>query len=237
MESKQLSLKPSSFARFLGIAAFLLILASIAGQCMKYLTGHGHIFGLVWLFNVDAEKNIPSGFSALLLLFASLILALISTIEKKRTGRFPFHWTILCLGFLVMGGDEAFSFHEMLMFHEGKWGLNQMGIFNFALTWILPAAALIIVLSLFFLRFWWRLPSRTRSSFLIAAIIYLGGSMGMELIGGWYVDLHGMDNLTYNLLAAIEEGLEMAGVIYFIWSLLTYLSDMYGTICLHFEKD
>lgn len=42
--------------------AFFLILASIGGQMIKYLTGHGSLFGLIKLFYVDLEENVPTFF-------------------------------------------------------------------------------------------------------------------------------------------------------------------------------
>ena len=47
-----------------------------------------------------------------------------------------------------------------------------------------------------------------------------GGAIGVELIGGRYLELHGVENLTYAMITTVEESLEMAGVIIFIWALL-----------------
>jgi hypothetical protein len=45
----------------------------------------------------------------------------------------------------------------------------------------------------------------------------------MEMIGGWYEGLHGMDNLPYVIMSAIEETMEMSAIVLFIYSLLEYL--------------
>jgi uncharacterized membrane protein len=68
METNQILLNSSLIARVLGGVALLLIMASIGGQLIVYLTGHDVVYGLVWLFNLNGEKNIPTGFSTLLLL-------------------------------------------------------------------------------------------------------------------------------------------------------------------------
>ena len=48
----------------------------------------------------------------------------------------------------------------------------------------------------------------------------------MESVGGWYFSLHGeMEDLSYSLLVAAEEFLEMSGIILFIYALLDYLRD------------
>lgn len=88
----------------------------------------------------------------------------------------------------------------------------------------------ILILALFFLGFLLRLPSCTRRFFLGAGAIYLGGAIGVEMIGGYYAEVYGFDSLEYQLIAHAEESLEMAGIIVFIYALLRYLADHYPTI-------
>ena len=230
----QISLNPSSIARVLGAVAFLLILASIGGQLTVYLTEHAHVYELVQLFYVDAEKNIPTGFSTLLLLFAALLLAVITVLKRRQTASHVSHWAILSFGFLFMAADEAWSFHERLIKPVRKlFGDGNLGVFYFA--WVIPGIALVLVLALFFLRFLLRLPAKTRLTFLMAATLYIGGAIGFELIGGRYAELHGNRNLTYSMIVTVEESLEMAGVIIFIWALLVYIADNYKEVRFRFE--
>ena len=84
---------------------FFLVLASIAGQLMFYMTGN-KFYGLVLLFDIDAEYNIPTFSSMLLLLFAALLLSVITILERKRTAPHVLHWAILA-GFLLMAIDEV----------------------------------------------------------------------------------------------------------------------------------
>jgi hypothetical protein len=235
MVINQISLNPSSIARVLGAVAFLLVLASIGGQLTAYLTGHAHVYGLVRLFYVDAENNIPTDFSTLLLLFAALLLAVITVLKRKQTGSPVSHWAILSFGFLFMAADEAWSFHEMLIKPVGKLlGDDNLGVFYFA--WVIPGIALVLVLALFFLRFLLHLPAKTRLTFLMAATLYIGGAIGVELIGGRFAELHGTRNLMYSMIVTVEESLEMAGVIIFIWALLVYIADNYKEVRFRFER-
>jgi hypothetical protein len=225
----QISLKPSSVARILGAVAFILVLASTAGQLTIYMIARDYHQWLVQLFYLDAEQNIPTFFSTYLLLFAALLLAVISVLERNRKASDVLYWAILSFGFLFMALDEQFAFHERLIWPVQKmFGGGHYGIFNVA--WVIPGIALVSVLGLFFLRFWWRLPVKTRLTFFIAAIFYLGGCVGFEIIGGHYEALHGQRNLTYVMLATIEESLEMAGAIIFIWGLLKYIADNYQEV-------
>ena len=184
------------------------------------------MYGLVRLFDIDIEKNIPSVFSALLLLYAALLLGLIAMLERRQAGRPILHWTILSLGFLLMAIDESCSFHEELIPPIRRLlGDENLGIFYFA--WVIPGIVVVLVSAAFFFRFLLRLPAKSRSAFLIAATLYLGGAIGVELIAGRFVELHGKLNLTYPTLVVVEESLEMAGAIVFIWALLAFIHDNY----------
>ena len=227
MEIKRISLKPSSIARLLGAVAFVLVLASVGFQVAAHLTGNFRMYGLVRLFNVDLEGNIPSLFSAGLLLFASLLLTVIAVREKRQAGHAMLHWAVLSFGFLFMAVDEACEFHEKLIEPvRHLLGDQNLGIFYHA--WVIPGMALVLVLALFFFRFLLRLPAKSRSAFLVAAILYLGGAIGVELGAGLFVELHGRQSLTYSMIAAVEESLEMGGVIVFIWALLVFIDGPWG---------
>ena len=64
---------------------------------------------------------------------------------------------------------------------------------------------------------------------MIAATLYIGGAIGLELIGGRYSELHGED-LAYSMMTAVEESLELAGIIIFIRALLVYIADNYKEV-------
>lgn len=234
MIANQIPLNPFKITRILGAVAFFLVLASISGQLMFYMTGN-KFYGLVLLFDIDAEYNIPTFFSMLLLLFAALLLSVITILERKRTASHILHWAILSFGFLIMAIDEVVCIHERLVNPIRRLlGPGNHGIFNFA--WVIPGIVLVLVLALFFLKFWWRLPTKTRLTVLMAAAIYIGGCIGFELIGGHYAELHGLKNMTYVMLTTVEESLEMAGVIVFIWGLLVYLADNHKEVQFRFNE-
>ncbi|MEP7272398.1 MAG: multidrug transporter [Acidobacteriota bacterium] len=234
MSSNQISLSASSITRVLGTVAGVLVLISTVGQLTAYLTGHNHIHGLVPLFYVDAELNIPTFFSTLLLLIASLLLTVITLLERNLAAARVWQWALLAAGFLLMTADEAFSIHEALMVPTRD--LLGEGVFRaFYFPWIVPAGVMILVLAPLFFKFLWHLPRRTRVIFLTAAVLFVGGSLGFELIGGRYARLHGLNNLTYSMIAGCEECLEMAGVIVFIRGLLLYLAEYYGEVRFRFD--
>lgn len=230
----QISLNPSAIARILGVVAFLLVLASIGGQFSRFVLGHDYLKGLVPLFYLEMEQNIPAYFSVLLMLFASLLLAVIALLNGKQGGPHVSKWAILSFGFLYMGFDEAFTVHESLILPvRTLLGGRNLGIFFFA--WVIPGIALVLVLGLFFLRFLLHLSATTRFRFLMAAAFYLGGAIGGDLIGGRHAELYGFKNWTYSMFVTIEESLEMAGLIVFIWALLNYCADNYKEVQFRFD--
>jgi hypothetical protein len=131
----QVSVNPPAIARVLGAVALLLVLASIAGQASRFLLEHSDRTGLVHLFNLNAERNVPTFFSVLLMLLSSLLLAVIAVLDGKQRGARVSKWASLSLGFQLMAFDEAFQFHERLIPPvRALLGDNPLGIFHFALA-------------------------------------------------------------------------------------------------------
>lgn len=222
-------------ARALAGLAFVLILAGIGSQWMRIARGHENVGAAVHFFNLDGERNLPTFFAVLLLLFASLLLAVIARLEVKQP-QLASKWTILSTGFLSMAFDEAFSVHERLNEPFGEMlGDSQRGIFYFA--WVIPGIALVLALAAFFYRFLQRLPAKTRNRILMAAAVYIGGALGIELFGGRYAELHGTRSVVYIASTLVEESLEMAGVILFIRALLAYIAENHRRVQFDFGGD
>jgi cellulose synthase/poly-beta-1,6-N-acetylglucosamine synthase-like glycosyltransferase len=210
-----------SYTLILGAVAFLLVLLSTVGQFSTFLLGDGVLTTLAPLFYLDMEHNIPTYFSVLLILIAALLLAVIAKNAEKQRLPHGSKWAMLSFGFLFMALDEAFQFHEQLNIPVGKLlGDGSLGFFYF--PWTIPGITLVIILGLVFMKFLLHLPAKTRLRFLIAATIYLGGAIGVELFGSQHAELYGYENLTYSMIATLEESLEMTGLIVFIWALMNY---------------
>lgn len=229
LASHSISLNPALITRLIGAMALFLILASTLVHLAAHLTGDYRRTGLMRIFSVDVEWNIPSFFSVLMLLFATLLLAVVTVLEKKRSSEHALHWTVLTLGFLFMAVDELVSLHEKLIFPLRKlMGGDNLGIFFFA--WVIPGIALVAGLGVYFLKFIIGLPARTKQSFITAGSLYIGGVIGIELIAGSHAEAHGFNNLSYSVWTMIEESLEMAGIVVFIDALLVYLAVQYRDV-------
>lgn len=226
-------LQPSRITFILAAVASSLVLLSLTSQFIRYGLGHDYVYGLLpiteQLFHVDLEQNISTLFSVTLLLCSGFLLVLIALLNRQRQDADVSKWVILAGGFFYLATDEGWSLHERLIDPiRGLLGHGDLGIFYFA--WIIPAMAGVALLGLLFLGFLSRLPSSTRWAFIIAGSLYLGGAIGIEMLGGRYAELHSFENLTYQLFAHLEESLEMAGVILFIHTLLRYLAEQYPEI-------
>jgi cellulose synthase/poly-beta-1,6-N-acetylglucosamine synthase-like glycosyltransferase len=212
------------YARVLGATALLLVCLSIAGQFSTLTLEYALLTELAPIFDVDLEQNLPTFFSVTLLLIATLLLAVIATRANKQRIYHASTWRFLAFGFLVMALDEALALHERLNVPIGRlFGEGSLGVLYF--PWVIPAVVLVFALGLFFLRFLLDIPVTTRLRFLIAATLYVGGAIGVELLGSRHAELHGYENWTYSMIVTLEESLEMAGLIVFIWALLSYGAD------------
>lgn len=229
----QIRVNASIVARILGALALLLVMLSIGGQFSKFMLGHANLKGLVQLFYVDEERNIPTYFSTFLILFAAVLLAGIAVLAGKHRMPHVAQWAILSAGFSLMAVDEAFQFHELLIAPTRTLlGGANLGVFYFA--WVVPGMALVLVLGLFHWGFLFHLTASTRSRFLLAAGLYLGGALGLELVGGRYAEMYGQERMMYSMIVTVEEGLEMAGLIVFIWALLNHYADRYTDVQVRF---
>lgn len=198
-------------------ATALLVAASLAGQVLKYRFGHDHVYGLVNVFDVDREMNVPTWYSASTLLVAGALLALIARTWSEHPGRAARYWWGLSALFLYSSVDEASSIHELLIPV-----LRQTTFLPGPLYygWVIAGFGLVAVVGALYARFVWRLAPPVRRLFLLAAAAYLGGALGVEMGGAAHAFTQGTENLGYSLWTTLEEALEMVGVAIFIYALL-----------------
>lgn len=205
-------------------AAIALVSASLATLLLAHATGHMYMKGLVPLLDLDGERNLPTVFSVSLLLLAAwqMVQVARSLRSRPRPGELgPWPWAWLALAFLYVALDEGLMFHERLNVPVREWlGREQAGAFYFA--WVLPALLLVglaAAASAWTLR---RLPRPLARSMLLAAVLYVGGGLGLELVGGSWAERQGTGGLGYGLLVNAEESLELAGVLVLLGGLGRY---------------
>lgn len=62
-----------------------LLCANVLGIISKYYFDHDYVYGLIPLFDFSLERNIPTLYSSIALVFVSILLSLIGFINKKLT--------------------------------------------------------------------------------------------------------------------------------------------------------
>lgn len=196
-----------------------LVAAGIAALYLKLGLGHDSGHGLVPKFDLDAEMNIPTWFSSLLLAIASALFGYIALVAAETRQPFVRHWRGLALIFLLMSADETAGLHGLLT-RPVRNALDLGGALYYA--WVVPVGAALIVFLLAYARFTWHLPPRTRTSIVIAGIVYVTGALGGELLEGAWRSSHGVD-LVFGAMTVVEETLEMVGVLLLIHTLMKYL--------------
>lgn len=211
-------INPSRILKMLAMVVILLTIASLSGQIYKHYFGT-HRY-LVSFFDLDMEWNLPTWFSSMSLFFSSLLLALIALAKKQRNDRFFAHWACLSMAFLFLSIDEAIQLHEQTI-EPLRTMLNADGMFYF--TWVILAGMVLLVFGLAYIRFLADLPRFFRNLIILSGALYVGGALGMEVVGGHFASTSGQENMIYVLVTTIEEVLEMTGVMVLIYTLLSYI--------------
>lgn len=209
----------------MSIVGFLVFI-HIALQSIAGYTGHDTLWGLIHAFDLDSENNIPSFFSALLLIFAAVLLGSIAFTKKEAAKDF-YHRLGLSFLFAFLSMDEWFMIHEktpqlMAQFTQAE---------NLpSYLWMIPYGLFALLIMFLYLKFIKQLPIKTRSLFLISGILYVAGAIGLEGVNALLVHLNSNHFALYDTIAyTCEESMEMTAVVIFIRALLDYKTKIIPT--------
>jgi hypothetical protein len=216
----ELRIDPRRTAAALFAAAVTLILLHIGGMYSRYVLGHGRLLGMIDTFNVNYENNVPTFFSALLLVSCAVALAVAARLPSN-TVRDRRYWGWLAVIFAFLALDEDAAIHE-LWIEPLHLFLPASGPLHFA--WVIPYGIALLVIGALYLRFVLALPDPTRVLAIASGTLYLGGAFVFELIGGWYIsEVSGRVDFPYSMIVAGEEFLEMCGAILFLYTVLDHV--------------
>ena len=203
------------------VAAHLSIF--IIHQITRGSIRYREVWQLNKYFNLTYEMNIPSFFSSLLLGSAGFILLVIALKRIRQHARFGFQWFCLSILFFYLSADEWLALHENL----GYYATDYFGKENLVIQdWAYAGIVLVILFAVVFWPFYRHLPSGHKFRFFVSAVLYLGGVLGMEIIGSIYEIRLGYQEIPYLIFTTIEETLEMVGMVYFINALLLYWAEI-----------
>ncbi len=202
-----------------------LLLANLAGVVLKHIFDYEYAMGLVPLFDFNTEQNIPTLFSSLLLLLASLSSLLMVAVTLQED-RISYAWIGMFLLFLFLSIDESAAIHERLGAVRNLFGESA----GFSKVWLSYYLAAAVIISAFYAQFVFKLPAQTRNLLLVSAACYLGGAAGVELLGARYAASHGSEGVIYALFYSVEETLEMLGIVLYVYTVLSYLVTSKGRV-------
>ncbi len=205
-----------------GLAGVIVVLAtlSLLGRLGVWAFPDSEVMRFLgFVVNVDAESNLPSFFSALLLVSCAIGLFAISRHRPER------EWAWLSVMFLVLAADELLAYHErMIIPLRDALGIERGPLYY---AWVIPALVFVLAVAGLLMRFLSELDPRTRRSFVLAAVLFLGGALLFEMLGGAVATYRGEESpdVVWSVvtLVTIEEVLEMLGASVFLVSLLDYI--------------
>lgn len=208
----------------LGLSAAACVVSGMVTQMLWLGSGKTKWTSLARLFHLDSEVSIPKMFSVLQLVLASLLLAWIAAGVKHETRVLRHGWWALSAGFLYMAVDEGAAIHEMLSLVVRRFGgAGLLGGTDF--SWVVIGAVLVLGAFIYFIPFLRALPRVLCVRFVVSGAVFVGGALGMELLGGMMATSIGQENPGYLVVLALEEGMEMFGVAMFVRALLLHLSE------------
>ncbi len=193
------------------VVAVLVVIHVIAMQAnFNSALGLKEKFGFhYWqlaFFDLDEEESFGTWYNSGLLLIAAVLFLHCARVLRTQGDVKHIWWLILGIGFCVLSMDEIAGMHEWMnsMLGDTPWTVIGFPIFG--------------VVGLAYLPFLWHHRWRTGLLFVLAGTIYGGGAVGME----HFTDSD-VNSLHYNMWTALEEGMEMLGVIVLIYTLLDHM--------------
>jgi hypothetical protein len=170
------------------------------------------------LFCLDREANLPTWYQSSTLLLCAVRMRYIAWVRDGQNLPYVLHWKVLSIIFAFLSLDELASIHELaavsVRTRLGTSGLLYQG-------WVIPGAIFVLIVTAAYWGFVFRQPVRIRNLLILSAVLYVGGALGMEMVGGYHLDKHDPQgrSTTYIFLMTTEEFLEMMGVLVFMYTL------------------
>ena len=212
----------------ISFVALGLVLIHIVLQYLYLVHGVEVMSTLRGRFNLDNEISIPTWFEQTLLLLPAILGLVLAKFDKPNR----IYWLLFGTLFTYLSVDEGAMIHEAFItkFRESTTDSATSGLG--LQTWLIPVGIILLLLMVPFLRFVRRLPKRTVLQLSIGLAVYVFGAIVYEAFDLTYV--HG-DFSYAGISIAIEEGLEMAGMIITSFALLNYLRQVAPKFEIHIK--
>jgi hypothetical protein len=204
----------------LALVALWLALVNVAIHFAVYILGYDHLLDFARPFTFRGKATLAKWFASSNLLFCAVLLAIIAWGKMRERDVYRYHWAALALVFYAISAVETAGMHER-MSAPLKAVIPATGFLLH--TWVVMGMLFTSIIALFYVRFILHLPSETRRRVLLAATLYVGGALGMEILRGPYNEVYGAKHMTAELMKSFEELCQMSGIVVFIYTLLLYV--------------
>ncbi len=217
---------------FAAVVAVLLALHVIINT-LRFTLGNEKLFGMVYMFSLGADGNIPTFYSSVALLCAGVLLLFIGYLVRTLQRTHWIYWLGLGGVFCFLAVDEMLELHERLI-EPVRNVTGASGLLYYA--WVIPYAFALLALGLLYLRFLLGLPRHTAVLFVASGAVFVTGAVGFEMLGGLFFQTFGSNTPGYVALQTVEEGMEMVGVVMFIYALVDYIARELGGLQITIER-
>jgi len=224
-----LKLNPKKIVGVLSAAVAVLAILHVIACLPLFFMGRSHPLGFL---SLDGESNLPAMFSVALLWCSAILTACIAWAGKDGLIKRVF-WIGLSLAFVLVGLDEGTMIHERVPGYIQQY-TEISGLFYS--SWVALYAVFLVLFVAIYGRFFLSLPPDTRRHLVFAVLLYLGGAIGVEIVGWIWVEDHGKESV-YHVLVLAEEILEMAGGIAFIYTFSSYIDRHLPNLRLRITSD
>jgi hypothetical protein len=207
----------------LGIACLFVMIYFISVKLPPQIQQYPFIKEFKRLFDLNGEINIPTWYTGFLWQLAAICCYQLSKIDRRYTGRFPnaYFWIAIGLISLFLSLDEVAQIHEGIGGIADAHGMR-LPVYN----WIPFGLGFFALVGACLIRFVLGLPRQTCLTILTSGMVFITGAVGFESLGSLVSlgTLHDFPlGLSWHKEIAIEEFLEMAGVILLVAALHLHL--------------
>ncbi len=202
-----------------------LVVLHIVGQVSRLCFDHGNLKGLVALFNLEDEYNIPSFWSSVQWLIAGTVACGVTLCERGRKTTYWVYWGAIAAMCVLFAVDETVQLHErlgaVLQSFAIAEGVKPAGFLFY--LWVIPGGIFALAVFALFFRFLLALPRNVAFLLVASGIVYVSGAIVFEMFEGRVDAEGGYMGPLYTALVTFEESLEMFGVCIFVYAMFHYL--------------
>jgi len=222
-----ITLNAASILRVLLVVILVLCAVQIVSDLLFYA---GHIGGDLTLqmrerLHLNGEANIPSAYSALVILLCACAVGVSAAVEAASGGRWRRHLFGLALVLLFLAFDEAAMLHEVV----DRVAQRALGDDGPRWPWVIPYTIAAVLFAVVYVPFLLALPRSIAGLFCLAGALYVFGAAGIDMLEGSLVQA-GIEgrrppdpNPLLSALRVCEEALEMFAMALLLFAALKYL--------------